>query len=165
MTYKFILYSEEKPKGVVFEADNEVNAYQVALSKARDGWVDDPGKIGYNPWGEHAQPAIDKRRQLFLDGKIPAIDRPIDIDPEHQAELEIEAEQIYKTAQAEQDAVREPAADTRRTWRGRDEEINDQRSDLKMDREIGRGKGQEVPQNVNNPSKPRDESRGDIEDL
>ena len=42
-------------------------------SYADEGWVDDPAKIGVNPWGEDHRHAVAKRHLEYLSGDIPGI--------------------------------------------------------------------------------------------
>lgn len=42
-------------------------------SYADQGWVDDPAKIGVNPWGEEHKHAVAKRHLEYLSGEIPGI--------------------------------------------------------------------------------------------
>ena len=42
-------------------------------SYADDGWVDDPAKIGVNPWGEDHENDVARRHLEYLSGKIPGI--------------------------------------------------------------------------------------------
>lgn len=40
---------------------------------ADDGWVDDPAKIGVNPWGDDHEHHVAKRHREYLSGKLPGI--------------------------------------------------------------------------------------------
>ena len=40
---------------------------------ADEGWVDDPAKIGVNPWGKDHQRAVDNRHIEYLSGELPGI--------------------------------------------------------------------------------------------
>ena len=42
-------------------------------SYADDGWVDDPAKIGVNPWGEDHENDVARRHLEYLSGDIPGI--------------------------------------------------------------------------------------------
>ena len=56
------------PNGQSFDSDSgPLKPY------ADDGWVDDPAKIGVNPWGEDHEHAVAKRHLEYLSGEIPGI--------------------------------------------------------------------------------------------
>ena len=40
---------------------------------ADDGWVDDPAKIGVNPWGKDHEQAVARRHLKYLSGELPGI--------------------------------------------------------------------------------------------
>ena len=40
---------------------------------ADDGWVDDPAKIGVNPWGKDHEHGVAKRHLEYLSGEVPGI--------------------------------------------------------------------------------------------
>ena len=56
------------PEGQDFEVDGlSLKAYE------RQGWVDDPGKGGMNPWGEDLAAGVAGRHVEYLEGRIPGI--------------------------------------------------------------------------------------------
>ena len=56
------------PEGQPFYTDSDP-----LTSYADQGWVDDPSKIGVNPWGEDHKQAVAKRHLEYLSGEIPGI--------------------------------------------------------------------------------------------
>ena len=69
MTGNTILYHPvHAPDGQPFDTDsNPLKSY------ADEGWVDDPAKIGVNPWGEDHRHAVAKRHLGYLSGELPGI--------------------------------------------------------------------------------------------
>ena len=69
MTGTTMLYHPvHAPNGQPFDTDSGPLA-----SYADEGWVDDPAKIGVNPWGENHEHAVAKRHLEYLSGEIPGI--------------------------------------------------------------------------------------------
>ena len=69
MTGATILYHPaHAPDGQRFETDGGA-----LKSYADEGWVDDPAKIGVNPWGEGHEHAVAKRHLEYLSGELPGI--------------------------------------------------------------------------------------------
>ena len=56
------------PNGQSFDTDSGP-----LMAYADEGWVDDPAKIGVNPWGEGHEHAVAKRHLEYLSGEIPGI--------------------------------------------------------------------------------------------
>ena len=56
------------PDGQPFDTNSDPLA-----SYAEEGWVDDPAKIGINPWGEDQEHGVAKRHLEYLSGEIPGI--------------------------------------------------------------------------------------------
>ena len=66
------------PEGQLFDTNSGPLA-----SYADQGWVDDPAKIGVNPWDEDHKHAVAKRHLEYLSGEIPGISpgRGSPVDP------------------------------------------------------------------------------------
>ena len=44
-----------------------------AVARSKDGWVDDPAKIGMNPWGPDEAAAVEQKHWKYLSGEEPGI--------------------------------------------------------------------------------------------
>ena len=146
MSWRFYLYSKDRPRGVEFEGGTEEGAYHKSLQLAKEGWADNPEKLGINLGGADVQGKVDRIAREVREGLIPAIDPPQHLDSTAQAEVQKQVEKEAKAAaerkKREQEDIREPASNERNTKKKRKEEEMDVKSDLKYDNEIGKGKGQ-----------------------
>ena len=114
MAYEYYLYHPKKaPEGALFVAENgaAAAAKSAELAASDPGWADSPAKAGLNPWGEHAQPAVERMTRAVKDGKLNPIGMAESLSEEQQAKVVADAKALYEKAKAKLDAIREPMAD------------------------------------------------------